>query len=136
MKKIILAPCLLLLFFCCKQKQMIESRSPAAFEKLLRENVSVQLVDVRRPDEYAAGHLNGAIPINVEDADFIAKADSLLDKNLPVAVYCRSGVRSKKAAQQLARKGYKVCDLESGYIGWIEYIKGSDENVKRKENNK
>jgi rhodanese-related sulfurtransferase len=113
---------------------MFESHPPAAFEKLLRENLSIQLVDVRRPDEYAAGHLNDAIPINVEDADFTAHADSLLDKNRPVAVYCRSGVRSKKAAQQLTRKGYKVCDPESGYIGWIEYIKArSDECVKRND---
>jgi rhodanese-related sulfurtransferase len=123
MKKIILAaaPCLLLLLLGCKQKQLFESCSPVAFEKLLRENTSMQLVDVRRPDEYAAGHINDALPINVEDADFIAQADSLLDKARPVAVYCRSGVRSKKAAEQLARKGYKVYDLDNGYKGWMEY---------------
>jgi rhodanese-related sulfurtransferase len=121
MKKIIFAPCLVLLFFCCKQKQMFESCSPAAFEKLLQKDASIQLVDVRRPDEFAAGHINDAIPINVEDADFIAKADSLLNKARPVAVYCRSGVRSKKAAEQLARKGYNVYELDHGYKGWMEY---------------
>jgi rhodanese-related sulfurtransferase len=121
MKKLVVTSCFIFLFFCCNQKQQFESYSPAAFEKLLQEDTAIQLVDVRRPDEYVAGHMDDAVPINVEDADFSIKADSLLDKSRPVAVYCKGGVRSKKAAGQLAKKGYKVYDLDNGYKGWIEY---------------
>ncbi len=106
---------------CCAQTQKFISYSPEAFEKLLKDNPKVQLVDVRRPEEYAAGHIDSAIIINVLEADFLKKAKSLLDRSKPVAVYCRSGRRSKDAAQQLAKEGFTVYELDSGFLGWNEY---------------
>ena len=47
-------------------------------------------------------------------------ADSTLQKDKPVAVYCRSGKRSKKAAAILSKKGYIIYDLDKGFIGWEE----------------
>lgn len=41
-------------------------------------------------------------------------------KDKPVAVYCRSGKRSKKAAAILSKKGYIIYDLDKGFIGWEE----------------
>jgi len=41
-------------------------------------------------------------------------------KDKPIALYCRSGKRSKKAAAILSRKGYKVYELDKGFIGWKE----------------
>jgi len=105
--------------FSCGQE--FESFSPAGFEKLLKEDSSIQLVDVRRTDEYSAGHIDNAVLINVLETDFIDKANAILDKSKPVAVYCRSGKRSKDAAKKLSRNGYKVYELDSGYLGWIEY---------------
>lgn len=106
---------------CCVQKRKFESYQPAAFEQLLKEDKSMQLVDVRRPDEFAAGHIDKALLINVQDSTFIDKAGSLLDKSKPVAVYCRSGKRSKDAANKLVKEGYTVYELDSGYLGWVEY---------------
>jgi len=107
---------------CSAQKPKFDALTPAAFEKLLTDNPDVQLVDVRRPEEFEAGHIDKAILINVQEPNFITQAKSLLDKSKPVAVYCRSGRRSKEAAQQLTKEGFKVYELDAGYLGWITYI--------------
>ena len=60
------------------------------------------------------------ININVMDDSFASMADSLLQKDKPVAVYCRSGKRSKKAAAILSEKGYKVFELDKGFNSWEE----------------
>ena len=122
-KKVILGCCMVFPFFCCARKLQFVSYAPAEFEAFLKNKEDVQLVDVRRPDEFKAGHLEKAILINVLADDFLTKAKSLLDKSKPVAVYCRSGKRSKDAAEKLTKEGYTVYDLDSGYLGWIEYLK-------------
>lgn len=58
------------------------------------------------------------ININVMDDSFASMADSLLQKSKPVALYCRSGKRSKKAAAILSEKGYKVVELGKGFNAW------------------
>lgn len=83
----------------------------------------VQLVDVRTAGEYAAGSIDGSINIDVNSGHFGADADSLLDKKRTVAVYCRSGRRSKKAAEILSMMGFDVVELDKGYNGWIENAK-------------
>ena len=120
-KKILFIIIMIFSFSFCSPKQEFVSYTPAEFEKLIIEDKSVQLVDVRRPDEFEAGHIENALLINVLDSTFINKANTMLDKTKPVAVYCRSGKRSKDAARKLSRKGFVVFDLDNGYLGWIEY---------------
>ena len=81
-------------------------------------NGDVQLVDVRTPEEYSEGHIEGARNINLFDDDFIEKAQAELDSSRPVAVYCRSGKRSAEAAQKLSGKGFKVANLKGGILAW------------------
>lgn len=81
---------------------------------------SVQLVDVRTPEEYAEGHITGSKNINVFDNDFVDKADKTLDKSRPIAVYCRSGKRSADAARELTEHGFNVTNLEGGILAWKE----------------
>ncbi len=76
-----------------------------------------QLVDVRTADEFKAGHIPGALNINVQLTTFAEDCDTL-DVCRPVAVYCRSGVRSVKAAQILAGKGFEVYNLKEGILSW------------------
>ena len=83
-------------------------------------NPEVQLLDVRTVAEYSEGHVPHSININVLDESFETMADSTLQKDKPVAVYCRSGKRSKKAAAILSKKGYIIYDLDKGFIGWEE----------------
>lgn len=80
----------------------------------------VQLVDVRTAREFASGHISGAKNIDAMAPGFENQAGSQLDKNQPVAVYCRSGVRSARAAGTLRRMGFKtVYDLKGGYLAWM-----------------
>jgi rhodanese-related sulfurtransferase len=122
LKKVLVACCMMFPCTCSAQKQQFESLPPAEFEKLLTEKRAVQLVDVRRPEEFEARHIKKAVLINVQEPDFLTKAKSLLNKSKPVAVYCRSGKRSKEAARLLSKAGFTVFDLDSGYLGWMEYI--------------
>lgn len=79
---------------------------------------NVQLVDVRTAEEFADGHIPGAVNIDVKRDDFDELAAAGLDSGRPVAVYCRSGARSKVAAKRLAGKGFKVYELDRGFMNW------------------
>ena len=68
------------------------------------------LVDVRTPEEYAAGHLEGAVNVPVESPDFPTLV-ATLDPSLEYVVYCRSGRRSEIAAEFMVAEGLTVTDL-------------------------
>ena len=79
----------------------------------------VQIVDVRTPEEFAEGHIPGAVNISVQDAGF-ADQVSRLDPTATYAVYCRSGNRSKSAVAGMQRAGItSIYELESGTTGWV-----------------
>lgn len=86
----------------------------------------VQIVDVRTAEEFAEGHIPGAEQIDVNDRDFMAKCRDRLDTGRTVAVYCRSGRRSKKAAAMLSAAGYRVIELSGGFLGWDGETEKSD----------
>ena len=72
------------------------------------------VVDVRTAGEYAAGHVDGAINVDVESADFGTQI-AALPKDTTYAVYCRSGRRSTIATDQMAEAGFtSVVNLEGG----------------------
>lgn len=112
-------PVLSLIFIgaSCSTTSRITSVSSADFGKRIT-SPGTQLVDVRTPDEYAEGHIAGAVNIDVNSSGFLAGASATLSKDQPVYVYCRGGVRSKKAAKKLAKKGYNVIDLDNGILRW------------------
>lgn len=88
------------------------------YEKAIADT-SVLRLDVRTAAEFEEGHIESAINIDVLKDDFESKATSTLPKDRTIAVNCRSGKRSKNAAQILAKHGYKVIELDAGYNGWI-----------------
>lgn len=89
-----------------------------AFKAAIQQK-KVQLVDVRTPREYKGGHIGKAINIDLYQGGSFKQAIEKLDKNKPVYLYCRSGSRSKKAAQKILDLGFdKVYDLEGGYMHW------------------
>ncbi len=67
------------------------------------------LLDVRTPQEFASGHINGAINIPVDQLG--ARLDELGERDRPVVVYCRSGHRSGIAAKILRKAGFAVTDV-------------------------
>ena len=70
--------------------------------------------DVRTPTEYASGHLQGAVNIDVEAPTFASSIDALT-KNGSLAVYCHSGRRSALASDQMASSGFSnITNLQGG----------------------
>lgn len=108
-----------------KEKDAFTNLSADDFERKLQDE-DVQLVDVRTVAEYSKGHLPQSLNINVLDERFSGIAEEVLDLDKPVAVYCKSGKRSRKAAWILSRKGYRVINLDKGYENWKELGKPTE----------
>lgn len=103
----------------CNDNDNIVSVSAPEFDTKIKTD-SVQLLDVRTPQEYAEGHIEGALNINVQSDDFQQMAEKELSKDSTILVYCRSGRRSMDAAGILTRLGYRVINLKGGIIEWKE----------------
>ena len=91
--------------------------TPDEGKKMMEESSGYIIVDVRTQKEYTAGHIPKAICIPNESIDKTPPAE-LADKNQEIFVYCRSGRRSKEAAQKLANMGYTNIVEFGGIISW------------------
>lgn len=117
MKKII--TCLLTvlgLTSACGQGKY-ENVDVKGFAELIADS-SVVILDVRTANEYAGGHIQGAINIDYYQSDFVEKAIAMLPKDKTIAIYCRSGKRSASAADKLSVEGYKLVNLKGGIMAW------------------
>lgn len=83
------------------------------FEELVHKG-EVRVIDVRARSEYAEAHIAGAENVDVNQPDFVERLRLKGD----VAVYCRTGKRSQKAALMIAEQGYNVYDLGGGIMAW------------------
>ena len=81
-----------------------------------RENGYI-ILDVRRPDEFAAGHIPNAINVPNESIG-TAEIPELPDKDQLIMVYCRSGRRSKEASEKLVKLGYTNIVEFGGILDW------------------
>ena len=103
----------------------------SAYHQLLQntdipENEKPVLLDVRHDDEYSEGHIPGAKLLTMETITPENAAEMIKDKKQPAFVYCRSGARSKAAAEKLSSYGYEnITDIGGimSYSGEVE--KGS-----------
>ena len=78
------------------------------------QSENVQIIDVRTYGEYASGHLQGALNIDVESGAFDSGIANL-DKNATYALYCRSGRRSTLAAERMEEAGFtKIINFNNG----------------------
>lgn len=107
------------LFGCKSSDNQFQSLSVDEFEQSIQDPNIIRL-DVRTSEEYAAGHLSGAVNIDVLQPDFEKNCLKTLPKQHTIAVYCRGGNRSKKAARILSKQHFKVIELNTGYMGWIQ----------------
>lgn len=127
MKKIlILCIAVLVLFTGCGTRNSINGagKQPAFQQISMKEGLERMesdtdyiLLDVRRIDEFEAGHIPGAINVPNESIG-TEEIAQLPDKNQNIYVYCRSGNRSKQASRKLAELGY-INIIEIG--GIIDY---------------
>ncbi len=90
--------------------------SPQVYQQqFISQAQSHFLLDVRTPEEFASGHIEGASNISVQT---LAQRLAEVPRDQPIVVYCRSGNRSAQAARILAQAGYTdVYDL-GGIITW------------------
>ena len=94
-----------------------EQITPAKAKALMDSEKNYIILDVRTPEEFAEGHIEGAILL--PDYEIADKAENVLtDKDQLILVYCRSGRRSKNAANELARLGYTNIKEFGGIIDW------------------
>lgn len=103
---------------CCAQETAtVQAISPSSYQEQFAETGAGHLlIDVRTPEEFASGHIEGAVNIPVDD---LAGRLSEVPQGQPIVVYCRSGNRSATASRILADAGYTgIYDL-GGLQGWI-----------------
>ena len=97
--------------------QKIQHKSPEVKE-VLKKNKSIVILDVRTPEEFAAGHLKGAKNIDIKQPDAYSKLDKLNTKTTYL-VYCRTNHRSGMAVEYMMQKGFKkVYQMMDGFPGW------------------
>ena len=136
MKRFILAASMVLSLVSCGEAQTKkDSNSSSSVEQISETNYKVvsqtefktlikagngQLLDVRTPGEFNAGHIKNADNIDFTGSDFREKV-ATLDREKPVLIYCHSGNRSGKASLILKELGFKeVYDLQGGFSNWNE----------------
>ncbi len=94
---------------------------------MMKDDDGHVIVDVRRADEYAQGHIPGAILIPNEEIG-TEQPEELPDKNQIILVYCRTGRRSKEASQKLADMGYVNVYEFGGIVDWDgDIVTGDDD---------
>lgn len=126
---ILLAAALCLLVACSKAQTSGENGKEQSYNQITQEEAREMMekddghiiVDVRRQDEYEAGHIPGSILIPNES---IGKEmpEELPDKDQIILIYCRSGNRSKQASEKLAAMGYTNIYEFGGINTWTGEI--------------
>jgi rhodanese-related sulfurtransferase len=97
-------------------EQLVPVIAPAALKAMQASSAKFVLVDVREPDEFSAGHIDGArlMPLGTIEASYRD-----LPKDVKLVVYCRSGKRSAKAVSFLVAHGYaNAVSLDGGFLAW------------------
>lgn len=115
---IVVAFALYSVFTWLYQKKIVKTVTEEEFRAGYRK---AQLIDVREPNEFEAGHILGSRNIPMSQIKIRMKE---IRSDLPVYLYCQSGMRSGRAAQFLYRRGYKdLTHLKGGFKGWSGKIK-------------
>ena len=86
-------------------------------KKMMDSGSASVIVDVRQPDEYKNGHVEGAINIPLDRIERTGEK-KLKDKNENILVYCHSGMRSRQASSILTNMGYENIFNFGGVISW------------------
>ena len=89
------------------------------YRRLHDERDQWQILDVREPYEWSAGHVEGAIHIPLAEV-MAGREEGRLDPARPVAVICRTGNRSELAGLMLQARGFEAVNVEGGVVGWTQ----------------
>lgn len=109
--------CIFPLMGCNQKENTFMQITPTEAKEIMDNEQGYIILDVRTEEEFAEGHIEGAILL--PDSEVKEKADSVLGaKDQLILVYCRSGRRSKNAASQLVNLGYTNVKEFGGIIDW------------------
>lgn len=103
------------------EKAMYEQITPEEAKKIMDSGEEHIILDTREQDEFDEGHIPGAILIPYTEIENKAE-EMLTDKDKLILVYCRSGRRSKIAAESLSKLGYTNVKEFGGIIDWTYEI--------------
>ena len=102
----------------CQSSSDTISIDATAFQQQIKQQPTATILDVRTAAEYASGHIDKAVNIDINDEKFAERLHEL-KKDQPIFVYCLSGARSNSAAILLKEKGFdKVIELQGGLLTW------------------
>jgi len=104
-------------FFNVGQQLTYRDTSVSEAKTMMESNPSLLIVDVRTIQEFAQGHLKGAVNIPLTD---LPLRTGELEKNKPILVYCHTGNRSAQASSILVKAGFThIYNMERGISAWI-----------------
>jgi rhodanese-related sulfurtransferase len=92
----------------------VSDYTPGQVAALLRGG-AIQLIDVRQPEEHAAGRISGSRLIELAQLSDRAQT---IDPDRPVVFYCRSGARSAMATEAFLRAGFDAHNMAGGLLEW------------------
>jgi rhodanese-related sulfurtransferase len=106
-----------IIFSCTAQTKT--SLTADEFEKDITTKKNIQILDVRTPGEFFAGHIKNAMLADWNNKTEFERRIAFVDKNKPVYVYCLAGGRSAAAADKMRKAGYtNVYELSGGTNAW------------------
>ncbi len=101
-------------------RQIVPEQGPAELKRRLDAGEPVVVVDVRDPDEYRDGHIEGAANISRGFLEFRI-GTAAAEPSVPIVLYCQTGLRSILAGKQLIELGYQnVVNLQGGFQKWAQ----------------
>lgn len=105
---------------CSPSGATLETVSPEAAAEVIANTPDVVVLDIRTPEEFTEGFIEGASNIDFYRSDFAGQLD-MLDKDAPYVVYCRSDNRSGDAMDVFADLGFtNVTEIDGGIVNWYE----------------
>jgi rhodanese-related sulfurtransferase len=102
----------------------MENLNEKKWNEGLKASSNSEIIDVRTPDEFNDGYIEGARLLNIQDSSKFMEEVEKLDKDKDYYVYCRSGRRSEMACQLMEKAGIDhAYNLEGGMLDWTGNVK-------------
>lgn len=129
----VLVVAVVVFWFVGRDRAPVEAAQGTAYHKITAEDAKkkmdeggVTVVDVRTQEEYEAGHIPGAVLVTNETIGNAAPAE-LPEQDAVLLLYCRTGRRSREAADKLVKLGYTQIYDFGGIVDWpYETVTGTE----------
>jgi Rhodanese-related sulfurtransferase len=118
--KMLLPLFMLMMMGTIANAQQVKQITSTEASKMIKADPKFIVLDVRTAEEFGAGHIKGAINIDIKQADALARIDKL-DHKAKYIVHCRTHHRSQTAVDHMAQSGFKnIFQMSDGFSGWSQ----------------